>query len=75
MADTLTLRDAIIRGLWYTTDAPDYDDAVRLIDAILALPEMQARERIVEAARTWMDKVIDLEDAVAALDALEAERG
>jgi hypothetical protein len=68
------LRAAIIRGLCYTTDAPDYDDATQLIDAILALPEMQARERVIEAARAWnratgSDGEPELCDALEELDA------
>ena len=62
------LRDAITTEVesWYE------GNSAMVADAILALPEMQARERVIAAAREWLAGVDDrLITAVAALDALE----
>ena len=55
-------------GSWYDEDG--------MLDAILALPIEQARDRVIEAARLLIsengDSSDDLYDAIAELDALEA---
>jgi len=69
----VNLRDAIATVLW---DQRESVDATDQADAILALPEMQARERVIEAARAHAEHGdyhtrAALDAAMAGLDALE----
>jgi len=72
------LRPAILRGLCYTTDAPDYERVLALLNDILDLPIMQARERVIEAARfvnvhQSVQNLAGLRTYFAELDALETK--
>ena len=76
----MSLRDDIIQATSSAQNVPFVGPKQRKIaDAIVALPTMQARDRIVEAARAFIDLAAEmglmvseeLEAAVAELDALE----